>query len=141
MAQKIAVMAAVLFGSLTLSQSAFAGVSGGNNGQEKVTICHVDQKTGEGKTITVGAPAVGKHLANHDGDHIGECDDLPNTSGPNHIVSCECGSVVIPIEDTICFDVNSQDSLNQIFAYCTDICEGDLEAVVFDSGNPECSSG
>jgi len=65
----ISAFAAVLFGSMAFSESAFAA----KGGQEKVTICHVDQETGEGKTITVGAPAVEKHLANHQGDHVGEC--------------------------------------------------------------------
>ena len=72
----IAVLAAILLGGLTFSQIAFAN---GNNGQEKVTICHVDQETGEEFTITVGAPAVPKHLANHQGDHLGPCVEEPPT--------------------------------------------------------------
>ena len=133
----IAVMAAVLFGGLTFADTAFAGVEE----DKKTTICHVDQETGEEKTISVGTPSVPAHLENHEGDHLGECSDLPNTSGPNDVISCECGSGSIPIEDTICFDVNSQDSLNQIFAYCSDVCEGELNAVVFGSSNPECNAG
>ncbi len=66
----IAVLAAVLLGGLTFSQSAFAGNSGGP-GQLKVTLCHVDQETGEEITITVGAPAVPAHLAH--GDTLGPC--------------------------------------------------------------------
>ena len=71
----IAVLAAVLLGGLTLSQSAFAGQIGGG-GQEKVTLCHVD-RDGERRTITVGAPAVPAHLAH--GDTLGPCVDGPGT--------------------------------------------------------------
>ena len=70
----IAVMAAILLGGLTFSQSAFAGQSGGG-GQVKVTLCHVDQETGEDITITVGAPAVPAHIAH--GDTLGECVEEP----------------------------------------------------------------
>jgi len=75
----IAVLVAILLGGLTLSQSAFAGASSEGNGQEKVTICHVDQETGEEETITVGKPAVRAHLANHEGDHLGPCVEEPMT--------------------------------------------------------------
>ena len=74
----IAVMAAILLGGLAFSQSAFAGVSTGGGpggGQVKVTLCHVDQETGEEITITVGAPAVPAHLAH--GDTLGPCDEEP----------------------------------------------------------------
>ena len=50
----IAVLAAILLGGLTFSQSAFAGQGSGGGGQQKVTLCHVDQETGEEITITVG---------------------------------------------------------------------------------------
>jgi len=76
----IAVMAAILLGGLTFSQSAFAGVSTGGGpggGQNKVTLCHVDQETGEEITITVGAPAVPAHLKH--GDTLGACVDEPPT--------------------------------------------------------------
>ena len=63
----ISLMAAILFGGLTLSQSAFAG----EKGQNKITICHVNKSTGESKTISVGQPAVEHHLANHTGDKLG----------------------------------------------------------------------
>ena len=72
----IAVLAAVLLGGLTFAQSAFAGQSGGP-GQLKVTLCHVDQETGEEITITVGAPAVPAHLDH--GDTLGPCVDGPQT--------------------------------------------------------------
>lgn len=65
---------AVLFGSLTFSQSVSANNGGG---QEKVTICHVDEKTGEETTITVGEPGAAAHLKNHPEDTPGEC-----TKGP-----------------------------------------------------------
>lgn len=70
----ISLVSAVLFGSLTFSQSVFANNSGG---QEKVTICHVDEKTGEAKTITVGAPGAEAHLENHPEDKPGECVNGP----------------------------------------------------------------
>lgn len=44
----------------------------GGGGQERVTICH------KGHTITIGAPAVAAHLANH-GDTIGACNDAPES--------------------------------------------------------------
>ena len=71
----IAVLAAVLLGGLTFSQAVFAGGPGGPPG--KVTLCHVDQETGEEITISVGAPAVPAHLAH--GDTLGPCDDGPST--------------------------------------------------------------
>ncbi len=69
----IAVMAAILLGGLAFSQSALAGGQGG--GQQKVTLCHVDQETGEEITITVGAPAVPAHIAH--GDTLGACVEEP----------------------------------------------------------------
>ncbi len=75
----ISVFAAILFGSLSLD-AALA------DPQPKVTICHVDQETGDEKTITVGAPAVSKHLANHQGDHLGPCVEEP----PSCVVNDEC---------------------------------------------------
>ena len=80
----IAVMAAILLGGLTFSQSALAGDRGG--GQQKVTLCHVDQETGEKITITVGAPAVPAHLAH--GDTLGPCVEEP----PGCVINEECSS-------------------------------------------------
>jgi len=74
----IAVLAAILLGGITFSQSAFAGAIGGGGpggGQQKVTLCHVDQETGEEITITVGAPAVPAHLKH--GDTLGACVEEP----------------------------------------------------------------
>ena len=82
----IAVMAAILLGGLAFSQSAFAG-QGGGPGQVKVTLCHIDQETGEEITITVGAPAVPAHLAH--GDTLSECVDEPEPEcdiSPNPLV-------------------------------------------------------
>ncbi len=94
----IAVMAAILLGGLTFSQSAFAGVSTGGGpgggpggGQQKVTLCHVDQETGEEITITVGAPAVPAHLAH--GDTLGACVDEPSGCIVNE--ECSLGEVCI----------------------------------------------
>jgi hypothetical protein len=42
--------------------------------REKVTICHVPPgNPANAHTITIGAPAVPAHLANHPGDAIGPC--------------------------------------------------------------------
>src|SRR5262249_13544472 len=42
--------------------------------QPKVTICHVPPgNPANAHTITIGAPAVPHHLANHPGDHVGAC--------------------------------------------------------------------
>lgn len=42
--------------------------------QPKVTICHVPPgNPANAHAITIGAPAVPAHLANHDGDAIGPC--------------------------------------------------------------------
>ena len=68
----ISVFTAILFGSLSADIALAAP-------QPKVTICHVNQETGEEKTITVGAPSVQKHLKNHMGDHEGECIDEPDS--------------------------------------------------------------
>lgn len=47
-------------------------------GREKVTICHIPPgNPGNAHTISVGAPAVEKHIANH-GDTLGPCPDDPN---------------------------------------------------------------
>ena len=75
MAFGISSFAAILFGSMAFSQNAFAGIWE-NNGKEEITICHVDQNTGEEKTITIGKPSVEKHLANHNGDHVGQCIEI-----------------------------------------------------------------
>ena len=112
----IAVLAAVLFGGLTFSQSAFAGVPSGNNGQQKVTLCHVDQETGEEITITVGAPAVPAHLAH--GDILGECSEEPEPSGT-------CQECVDELNTDECVDFGCEKSEWLAFADCTLTCTGD----------------
>ena len=73
----IAVMAAILLGGLTLSQTAFAGNSGGGP-PGKVTICHVDvDDGGDPVTISVSIKALPAHLAH--GDTLGPCVDEPVT--------------------------------------------------------------
>ena len=109
----IAVLAAVLLGGLTFSQSVFAGGPGGG-GQEKVTLCHVDQVTGEEKTITIGAPAVSHHLQNHIGDHVGECDP---PEPELHEGFCECASP--PIAFAVCGEVDCE----VLFAECETSCD------------------
>ncbi len=96
-------MAAILLGGLTFSQAAFAGQSGGGP-PGKVTICHVDQETGEEITITVGAPAVPAHLAH--GDTLGPCVDEPST----------CEELCVEEFDA-CFEGCQGDS------FCEGICE------------------
>ena len=56
---------------MALSAALTFGMPGG--GQEKVTICHKEKVT-----ITIGAPAVSAHVANH-GDTLGACN---NDVGP-----------------------------------------------------------
>jgi len=73
----VPVLASILIlGAFTVGYS-FDDAFAKGNGQPKVTICHVDQETGEEKTITISNKAVSKHLANHIGDHSGECVDEP----------------------------------------------------------------
>ncbi len=51
--------------------------------QPKVTICHVPPgNPGNAHTITIGAPAVPAHLANHDGDAVGPCPEPTPTPSP-----------------------------------------------------------
>jgi len=51
--------------------------------QPKVTICHVPPgNPGNAHTITIGAPAVQHHLANHPGDAIGPCPRPTPTPSP-----------------------------------------------------------
>ena len=105
----ISIIAAALFGSLAFSQNAFAGIDTSNKGQEKITICHVDQETGEEKTITIGAPSVPKHLANHEGDHEGECNDEPEPV---------CGDGTVNQSSEQCDDGNTTPGDG-----CSEICE------------------
>jgi len=73
----VPVLASILIlGAFTVGYSIDDAFAKGN-GQPKVTICHVDQETGEEKTISISNKAVSKHLANHIGDHSGECVDVP----------------------------------------------------------------
>jgi len=72
---------------------------------------------------------------------LGECTDLPNTSGPHDLLECRCHSGSIKIEDTICFDISSQDHVNQIFAYCSDVCGGGSLGFGAGNANPACNSG
>jgi len=51
--------------------------------QPKVTICHVPPgNPANAHTITIGAPAVPAHLANHDGDAIGPCPEPSPSPSP-----------------------------------------------------------
>ena len=68
------IFAVSLAGLLTMSAAgaAFAGGPAhegphGPKNAEKVEVCH------KGKTISVGAKAAAKHLANHSGDTAGAC--------------------------------------------------------------------
>jgi hypothetical protein len=52
------------------------------SGVEKVTICHIPPgNPGNPQTITVGAPAVPAHLAEH-GDSIGSCPEPSPSPSP-----------------------------------------------------------
>jgi len=151
-------MAAALFGSLAFSQNAFAGIDISNKGQEKITICHVDQETGEEKTITIGAPSVPKHLANHAGDHEGECmnepepfcgddnldaneqcDDGNNANGDGCDSQCiieqgpstceECVAVYISHSGDCAEDFDCEKAALQELADCTSTCEGQFNNI------------
>lgn len=116
----IAVMTAVLFGGMTFSQSAYAGVDPGNNGQNKVPICHVDQDTGEKKTITIGESAVSAHVGSHEGDHLGECVE----------VEPDCSVSPNPLE--MIFDL-SEPQLATTSVGCTNDQPNDLGAHPIDT--------
>ena len=109
----IAVMAAVLFGGLTFSQSAFAG------NDEKVTICHVDQKTGEQTTISVKEGPAAKHLNNHLGDYEGEC-----------VATCEECFIEVNLALNNCVEGDYDCALAAFNAFgeCTLTCQGDFES-------------
>lgn len=112
----ISSFAAILFGSMTFSQNAFAG-DGENNGQEKITICHIDQNTGEEKTIVVAMSSVEKHFANHEGDHMGECAEI----------TCQQCYEVMLTEVDVCqddFSCIQQSFLD--YADCSLSCSGEL---------------
>ena len=68
----IAVLAAILLGGLTFSQTALAG----DPSPGQVTICHKPGTPAE-QTKEVDAPAVRAHLAH--GDTLGPCGDGPGT--------------------------------------------------------------
>jgi len=115
----IAVLSAILLGGLTFSQSALAN---GGGGQVKVTLCHVDQETGEEITITVGAPAVPAHLAH--GDILGPCDEEPEPT------TCEECSIASSDALILCDgELNCMISAQQEFAECTLTCEGDHNGI------------
>lgn len=112
----ISSFAAILFGGMTISQNAFAGI-GENNGQEEITLCHVDQNTGDKKTITLGEPAAAKHLKNHIGDHIGECTEI----------TCQqCYETMITEADACEGDFTCTQQAFQEYASCSLTCTGDL---------------
>ena len=68
----IAVLAAILLGGLTFSQSALAGGAGGGP-PGKVTICHFPPgDPSDFETLSVSINALPAHLAH--GDTIGACD-------------------------------------------------------------------
>ncbi len=111
----IAVLAAILLGGLTFSQSAFAG-QGGGPGQQKVTLCHVDED-GEKRTITVGAPAVPAHLAH--GDTLGPC-----VEEPEPFTCDECNFIISDEIDSCADDVDCLISAWKNYADCSLTCEG-----------------
>lgn len=52
-------------------------------GVPKVTICHVPPGNPDNpQTITIGAPAVEAHFANHPDDHYGACDEPSDGGAP-----------------------------------------------------------
>ncbi len=65
-------------------------------GQDKVTICH------KGHTITIGAPAVPAHVANH-GDTIGACSDGGGPVEPTPTTTTTT-TTVPPDEPAVCHE-------------------------------------
>ena len=113
----IAVMTAILLGGLAFSQSAFAN---GNNGQQKVTICHLGDEGPE--TITVAAPAVPAHLAH--GDTLGSCE--PPILG-DLILTCLCGlpenEEGTDLPEPFCVaDARDPETVQELFTFCRDFC-------------------
>jgi len=94
----VPVLASILIlGAFTVGYSIDDAFAKGQ-GQPKVTICHVDQETGEEKTISISTKAVSKHIANHIGDHSGECVDVPEPVCGNNVTEapeeCDDGNTV-----------------------------------------------
>lgn len=160
----VAVFAAILFGSLALDSALAAP-------QPKVTICHADQETGELKTITVGEPAVGKHLADHEGEHIGECFVCGDSFTDPPVEECDDGNTVNEVCEygltscTVCADTCTEqpgvtsfcgdsltdlgngeqcdDGANGDGDGCTDSCVIEFcgDGTVNDSPNEACDDG
>ncbi len=62
-----------------VSAGATDGRVSAQDSEEKVTICHVPPGNPENAhTITIGASAVPAHLANHEGDSVGQCRPEPS---------------------------------------------------------------
>ena len=94
----VPVLASILIlGAFTVGYSIDDAFAKGD-GKPKVTICHVDQETGEEKTISISNKAVSKHIANHIGDHLGECVDEPEPF---------CGDGVVNQPSEQCDDGNN----------------------------------
>jgi len=70
----IPVIASILILGVLVSSLSIDDAFAKGDGQPKVTICHVDQDTGEKKTITISNKAVDKHKEKH-GDEEGPCVD------------------------------------------------------------------
>ncbi len=160
----VAVFFAILFGSLAFDSALAAP-------QPKITICHADQETGDLKTITVGEPAVGKHLANHEGDHVGACFVCGDTFTDPPTEECDDGNTVTEECDygltscTVCADTCTEqpgatsfcgdsltdlgngeecdDGANGDGDGCTDSCVLEFcgDGTVNNSGSEECDDG
>jgi len=138
----VPVLASILIlGAFTVGYSIDDAFAKGD-GKPKVTICHVDQETGEEKTISISNKALSKHLANHIGDHSGECVDVPEPVCGDGTVDageqCDDGNTVTEscnYSETSC-TVCAADCTNQ--AGATSFC-GDSN---IDSANGEtCDDG
>ena len=122
----VPVLASILIlGAFTVGYSIDDAFAKGN-GQPKVTICHVDQETGEEKTITISNKAVSKHLANHLGDHLGECVIAPAPF---------CGDGIIDGSEE-CDDGNQVDT-----DACTNACELPVCGDTITSPPEQCDDG
>jgi len=145
----VPVLASILIlGAFTVGYSIDDAFAKGN-GQPKVTICHVDQETGEEKTISISNKAVSKHLANHIGDHLDECVDVPEPVCGNNVTEapeeCDDGNTVTEscnYSETSC-TVCASDCSEQAGAtsFCGDSNTDSANGETCDDGNQVNTDG
>ena len=70
---KIAIAAIVMF-AVILGMSAMSPAMAANN-VKSVAVCHFDQGSHVFSTIYVSEKSAAYHLAQHEGDYLGQCDE------------------------------------------------------------------